>query len=135
MNLTAEEIELARYMGIEIPTPKKQVVKKPAQYKIIRVITNCSLCLTVTEQYFSMVSREDFTWVSEEEIFLSKHEVPKGVETVRVRVNTCAACKETLRKKDKDVLIALLIDFYSFHVKRLTMKEAEKKVITEGMKI
>ena len=97
---SSEELALIERLGIKVP--------KPTERKVIKVQTICTLCRTITPQYFKMIRQEeDNAWVKEGEVYPT--EIPKGIEIQNVQVSTCGACKEILMAKDKQALVHMLI--------------------------
>lgn len=127
MEFSSEELALIEQLGITIP--------KPPAVKFIKSNIICRLCKTTTTQYFRMIEQEKGTWVKDCKVDPAQVEISKAVEVLNLNLSTCKMCKETLMKKEKAELVAILMHAaQSFPVSKddILPKRRWKKKLRKG---
>lgn len=113
--LSTEELirvtEAARLVGISLTVEHKP---QPVEYKVVKIVTTCTLCKTITIQYMKLAYYVNRSWVKDSDLVEYKEEVdgvPK--ETYHYKVKSCWKCKIVLLQKEKEELVEMVLNAYA----------------------
>ena len=110
-NLSDEERLLLESLGLIKAKRNTEVV---TEYKIIKGVSKCKLCKTVTTQVIKMMKVGEGTWVKQAEIPVSEEtEESLTCEEYETEVRLCWACRDKLMEKSKGELVDLVIKLYN----------------------
>jgi hypothetical protein len=109
LNELLSDQETALLKKLDITT--FSTVKVKTGSKVIKGITTCLLCKTVTTQCIRMARYSTGSWEKEEEISIDKIG-EDYTENLLENVRTCWACEAYLLSKDKAELVKLILRLY-----------------------
>jgi hypothetical protein len=110
-NLSDVERLLLESLGL---IKAKRNVEVVTEYKIIKGVSKCKLCKTVTTQVIKMMKVGEGTWVKQAEIPVSEEtEEALTYEEYETEVRLCWACRDKLMEKSKEELVDLVIKLYN----------------------
>ena len=110
-SISDEERALLESLGL-IKIKKKAEVF--TEYKIIKGVSKCKLCETLTTQVIKMMRISEGTWVKQAEIPIDEvTDEAVTYEEYETEVRLCWACRDKLREKAKEELVELVIKLYN----------------------
>jgi hypothetical protein len=131
MNITSEESALLELLGVKIKV--KEVKEHIKSFKLIRGVTKCKLCGTVSIQLIQMVSTPDGAWIKEKELSVNDtKDISVACEEYETEIRTCKFCKYTLSFKEKGELIDLIISLYNPLLSRQEVWKMVRKLKEAG---
>ena len=128
-NVSDEERALLESLGL-IKVKKKAEVF--TEYKIIKGVSKCKLCETVTTQVIKMMRINEGTWVKQAEIPIDEvTDEAVTYEEYETEVRLCWACKDKLMEKTKEELVELVIKLYNPIISRQEIWREVRKLKEE----
>lgn len=117
---TVELLAIAKKLGLI----KESLAFIPSTYsevKDIKTVTHCSLCNTVSTQYFRL-GRFGNSWKTIEEGIKDEHdheyELKPKAELYRTKVPSCWNCETTLLKLSKEDLVSIIMHRYALTLRK-----------------
>lgn len=113
-------IRVAELLGISVSKAKQTLPKEefvPTEFRIVRVLGRCSLCVTETIQHVKLGRYSSTLWQkvsedpTEEEILAALHEGKLEVYVAMVRA--CWNCQAVLMTWEKESLVNLVLAHYT----------------------
>ncbi len=124
--ISDEERALLEALGLR---KVKKSADIPVECKIIKGITKCKLCETVTTQVIKMMKIGEGTWVKQAEIPVNEEfEETLPYEEYETEVRLCWACRDVLMEKEKEELVDLVIKLYNPILSRQEIWKEVKKL-------
>ena len=124
--ISDEERALLEALGL---IKVKKSADIPVEFKIIKGITKCKLCETVTTQVIKMMKIGEGTWVKQAEIPVNEEfEETLPYEEYETEVRLCWACRDVLMEKEKEELVDLIIKLYNPILSRQEIWKEVKKL-------
>ena len=124
--ISDEERALLEALGL---IKVKKSADIPVEFKIIKGITKCKLCKTVTTQVIKMMKIGEGTWVKQAEIPVNEEfEETLSYEEYKTEVRLCWACRDVLMEKEKEELVDLVIKLYNPILSRQEIWKEVKKL-------
>ncbi len=124
--ISDEERALLEALGL---IKVKKSADIPVEFKIIKGITKCKLCETVTTQVIKMMKIGEGTWVKQAEIPVNEEfEETLPYEEYETEVRLCWACRDVLMEKEKEELVDLVIKLYNPILSRQEIWKEVKKL-------
>ena len=125
-SISNEERALLESLGLLKASRKVEVF---TEFKIIKGITKCKLCETVTTQVIKMMKIGEGAWVKQAEIPINEEiEETLSYEEYETEVRLCWACRDVLMEKEKEELVDLVIKLYNPILSRQEIWKEVKKL-------
>jgi hypothetical protein len=117
-NFTPEELvalkDLGKMLGFTVVKSLQQTLT-PVDYKVVKCVTTCVLCKTVTVQYLKLCKYSNGVWLKEKDLsFEETVEIPLNkFELYVAKVKSCWACKAFLLLKTREELVEMYMKLYA----------------------